>query len=213
MYPITLAAALSGASTAQLRYWRRSPVLFKPEIEIGNRSLYSFRDVIALRTVVHLRDHDGKSLQGIRRAIDTLRDLGETGHLSQYKLVSVGDTIVHAVNEHQATDLLKHPGNEVVAELVDVLGSFQGHLAEVLPLERPVRGIMINPDVRSGYPVIEDTRVAYDQVTGLLDDGVPEEEIAFFYPSVSAEAARGAREFARYVSQYESGRSDEQAAG
>lgn len=213
MYPITLAAALSGASVAQLRYWRRSPVLFTPEITIGNRSLYTFRDVIALRTVVHLRDQDGKSLQGIRRAIGTLRDLGETDHLSEYKLVSVGDTIVHAVDEQTATDLLKRPGNAVVAELVDVLGSFQGHVAEVLPLRRPIRGIMINPDVRSGYPVIEDTRVAYDQVAGLLDDGVPEEEIAFFYPSVTAEAARGAREFARYVSQYETRGSDEQATG
>lgn len=39
-------------------------------------------------------------------------------------------------------------------------------------------------------------------VASLLEDGVTAEEVAGFYPSVSAQAARGAVAFARYVDGY-----------
>lgn len=39
----------------------------------------------------------------------------------------------------------------------------------------------------------------YDVVASLLDDGVAAEEVAGLYPAVSADAARGALAFARYI--------------
>ncbi|MGH4021497.1 MAG: hypothetical protein ACRDT0_20150 [Pseudonocardiaceae bacterium] len=39
-------------------------------------------------------------------------------------------------------------------------------------------------------------------VASLLEDGVTAEEVAGFYPAVSASAARGALAFARYVEGY-----------
>jgi hypothetical protein len=45
-----------------------------------------FQDVLALRTFVWLREH--ACLQKIRAAIGNLRDIGDTGQLASYRLVS-----------------------------------------------------------------------------------------------------------------------------
>ena len=71
----------------QLQYWRsdrgdRGPVLV-PEHRDGRTWLYSFRDVVALRTVVYLRQY--KSLQKIRRALETLGDVAERAPLSEFR--------------------------------------------------------------------------------------------------------------------------------
>ena len=86
-YPTTMAAALSGATVSQLRYWRseRTGPLLVPEVRAAPGALYSFRDVLALRTFVQLRAH--ASLQKIRAAVDGLRGIGEAGHLASYRLV------------------------------------------------------------------------------------------------------------------------------
>jgi DNA-binding transcriptional MerR regulator len=82
-----LAAALSGATIRQLQHWRRpgpdgQPVL-TPELSAERPILYSFQDVVALRSCVRLRQES--SLQKIRRALDALRtDLGLRDHLSSW---------------------------------------------------------------------------------------------------------------------------------
>ncbi|MDP4505801.1 MULTISPECIES: DUF433 domain-containing protein [unclassified Nonomuraea] len=196
-----LAAALSGASVGQLRHWRRRPPVFAPEYQMPQKVLYSYRDVVALRSIAYLREKDVTSLQSIRKSIKNLRALGKVEHLSEYKLVRSGNTIV-LVDGDEAVDLLRQPGNVVLAGMVDVFGEFDGRVGRVLPFQRPVPGVVVDPEIRSGFPVIEGTRVGYDQVAGLMADDVPAEDIAGFFPSVNAEAARAANRFADYVSKY-----------
>jgi uncharacterized protein (DUF433 family) len=89
--------------------------------------------------------------------------------------------------------------------MVEILGEFPGPRPRqriVVPLHRPTAGLAVNPEVRGGYPVIEGTRVPYDVVATLVDDGVAAEDIAGFYPSVGVAGARGAVAFARYVDEY-----------
>jgi uncharacterized protein (DUF433 family) len=76
------------------------------------------------------------------------------------------------------------------------------HDREVVPLYRPKPGVAVDPEIRGGYPVIAGTRVPYDMVASLLNDGVTAEEVTGFYPAVSATAAQGALTFARYVDGY-----------
>ena len=88
-YPPKLTAALTGATIRQLSHWRssRAPAgaVLVPEISSGRPLLYSFRDVVALRTCVRLRQET--SLQKIRRALDTLReDLGLGGSLPRAQI-------------------------------------------------------------------------------------------------------------------------------
>ncbi|MDP4501046.1 DUF433 domain-containing protein [Nonomuraea turcica] len=201
MYSTVLAAALSGATVGQLKHWRRRPPVFAPEYQTPHKVLYSYRDVVALRSIVYLREKDTTSLQSIRKSIRNLRALGNIDHLSEYKLVRSGDTIV-MVDGDEAIDLLRKPGNHMLAGMWDVFGEFEGRVGPVLPFLRPVPGVVLDPEVRSGFPIIEGTRVGYDQVADLMADDVPANEIARFFPSVTAEAARAAQRFAEYVSTY-----------
>lgn len=204
-YPSVVAAALSGASVRQLSYWRSSRSaegpLLSPTFQ-GSRVAYSFQDVVALRAFVYLRAKD-VPLQRVRKAVQHLRQLGETEHLSSYKLVAAGKDVVWRISDDVALDLTNNPGNYVIAEMVDILDAFQNaNDRTVVPLREPKPGLAVDPDIRGGFPVIEGTRVPYDVVSSLVRDGVAPEEIADYYPSVGAAAAVGATEFAAYVDQY-----------
>jgi uncharacterized protein (DUF433 family)/DNA-binding transcriptional MerR regulator len=203
-----MAAALSGASVRQLGYWRQAsasgePILV-PEISAVRPLLYSFRDVVALRTCVYLRK--GVSLQRIRVAIDTLHDIGEVDHLSQYKLVVQGNSVVLLPGDDStAIDLVDRPGQQVtVIVMADVLRPFKVDERLTVPdLLHPRRSIEVDPDVRGGHPVVSGTRVPFDIIAGLVRDGVSLTEVADFYPSVDASAAADAVDFADYVDHYD----------
>jgi uncharacterized protein (DUF433 family) len=202
-YSAAVASALSGATVRQLSYWRSARSaegpLLAPELHLlRTRVSYSFHDVVALRTFVYLRSRN-VPLQRVRKAVRSLRELGEQKHLSAYRLVSVGKQVVWRPTETVAIDLTGQPAHQVIAEMLDILGRFRAGDGEVLPLLRPVPGVAVDPEVRGGYPVVEGTRVPYDVVAGLVDDGLDPEEIAGFYPSVRPADIRGASEFARYV--------------
>ncbi len=208
-YKSVVAAALSGASLGQLSYWRSSrsveAPLLAPAFHVPRaRVAYSYRDVVALRTFVYLRSQ-GVSLQRVRRAVRSLRELGELDHLSTYRLVAVGRDVVWQVSDELALELTRQPGQLVIAAMVDIIAEFRGPepaARKVVALHDPAPGLEIDPDVRGGYPVIKGTRVPYDVVASLLDDGVAAEDVSHYYPSVSASAALGAAAFARYVDAY-----------
>jgi uncharacterized protein (DUF433 family)/DNA-binding transcriptional MerR regulator len=202
-YPTYLAATLSGASLRQLQYWRTQGLL-EPELHpSANRILYSFQDVVALRTFVYLRERE--SLQLIRGAIGKLRDLGNREHLSKYCLVADGKRIVLVDNE-DVIDLTNHPGHLVAAFMRDVYAPFRNMQgAEVVDLLRPRELVAVDPGLHGGYPVIAGTRIQFDLVASLIEDGVPPHEVVDFYPSVSADGARDAASFSALVAEYRNG--------
>ncbi|WP_042366608.1 DUF433 domain-containing protein [Streptacidiphilus neutrinimicus] len=203
-YEPKLAAALSGATLRQLSHWRRATgvrgAVLVPEISAARPILYSFRDVVALRACVRLRQE--ASLQKIRRALDTLREgLDEREHLSTYRLVAGGDTIYLAEPDH-AVDLVHSKGNIVIHDLVDVLAPFYRGGRKIPDLLEPRPHVSIDPAVRGGEPVVGGTRIPATEVAALLRDGIPPERIGDFYPGVTPEAARDAADFADYVDSY-----------
>jgi uncharacterized protein (DUF433 family)/DNA-binding transcriptional MerR regulator len=205
-YASTMAAALSGATVNQLRHWRRdskSGPLLTPEISVSPRVLYSFRDLLALRTFVHLRQD--ASLQKIRLAISTLRNLGEVDHLAAYTLVSDRRGTIQLIQDHDAAiDLVRHPGQgQLLVVMRDVIEPFPVRPGVVVPhLLRPRAHLSVDPDTQGGIPVISGTRVPYDAVAGLMRESVTAEQVSDYYPSVSTEAARDALDFAMYVDSY-----------
>jgi uncharacterized protein (DUF433 family)/DNA-binding transcriptional MerR regulator len=206
-YPPVVVAALSGASLRQLSYWRSprsgaSPLLAPQIHQRGSWVAYSFQDVVVLRTFVYLRARR-VPLQRVRKAVQHLREMGETEHLSSYRLAALGRDVVWKVTGQSAVDLTGEPGQQVIAEMVDILAAFpSAQHREVVPLLRPKPGVAVDPEVRGGYPVIEGTRVPYDVVAALVEDGLAPEDVSDFYPSVGPDAALGALAFARYVDEY-----------
>jgi uncharacterized protein (DUF433 family)/DNA-binding transcriptional MerR regulator len=205
-YAPTMAAALSGATINQLRHWRdpRTGPLLEPEISTAPRIFYSFRDLLALRTFVHLRRHS--SLQKIRAAIGNLRDLGAAEHLASYRLESDrAGNIQLVASEEEAVDLGRRPGQrQLLVVMGDVIEPFPVRPGVVVPhLFRPRPHLSVDPETQGGIPVITGTRVPYDAVASLMRDDVPPEKIPDYYPAVSAEAARDALDFALYVDSYD----------
>lgn len=199
-FNVALTSALSGASERQLGHWRRTGLLV-PEVSPDRPVTYSFRDVLALRTVVKLREQ--QSLQRIRRAFTSLPGLDLTEHPAQYELVSVGSSIAVVRTADRGIDLVEKPGQVLLARLDDIMGAFDTHRGEVVDLRRPRAHLSVREQRLGGVPTVEGTRVPFDVVADLVADGsVRPDEVAGYYPGVSAEAARDALDFARSLSDW-----------
>jgi uncharacterized protein (DUF433 family) len=200
-----MAAALSGATMNQLRHWRspKTGPLLAPEIAAAPRALYSFQDVLALRTFVKLREN--ASLQKIRAAIGHLRNLGEVGPLASYQLASDQRGNIQLLTQDQAVNLGSRPGQlQLIAVIGDVIEPFAARAGVIVPhLLQPRPFLQVDPETQGGTPVITGTRVPYNTVAGLVRDGVPPERISEYYPAVTAAAAKDALDFALYVDSYE----------
>ena len=202
-YPTDLAATLSGASVRQLAYWRRpnraGERLLVPELrEAGRPLLYSFRDVLALRAFVYLREEH--SLQKVRKAVANLRDLGNRDHLARYQLVATHLSILWVDETGTGTDLVREPGSRLLdVTLADVVAAFAHGEGHVVDLYQPRKLLGVDPEVCGGYPVVAGTRVLYDQIASLVVDGVLPEHVARYFPGITAAAAEDATSLAAEV--------------
>ena len=120
-FPTDLTSMLSGASVSQLSNWRATDLL-RPEIQDKPKALYSFRDVLALRTFVHLRRD--VSLQKIRTALKNLKEYDLTEHPSSYKLVADARSVLVVHDDGDATDLVLRKGQRLLGTMDSVLAPF-----------------------------------------------------------------------------------------
>jgi len=204
-YPPPLAATLSGASVRQLGYWRRATrahgPLFAPEYGTRPRVLYSYRDIVALRMFVQLRGQ--LSLQRVRKAVAWLEANHPDTHLSAHRVKAVPgqQTALWISADGNYVDIVERPG-QVAFKIImdDLFSSFTTGSGRYVPnLSEPALGVTVDPEVRGGYPVIAGTRIPFNIVAGLHADGVPAEEIAMLYPSVTASDVEGATQLAELV--------------
>lgn len=204
-YPPPLTATLSGATVRQLAYWRKSslgkPALFEPEFSRSPRVLYSYRDIVALRMFVQLREE--LSLQRVRKAVRWLELQFPDTHLSAHRIKTVPGTTtaVWFTPDGDYVDVVQEPGQmgfKVV--LQDLLSEFTTSKGRRVPnLGEPTQGVLIDPEIRAGFPVIEGTRIPFTLVAGLRDDGLSNAEICELYPTVTPREVAGAVELAHWV--------------
>ncbi|MDO5675897.1 MAG: DUF433 domain-containing protein [Propionibacteriaceae bacterium] len=198
-----MAAFLSGATEAQLRYWRRAregePPLLKPGVASQPRALYSYRDLIVLRTFAHLREQ--VSLQTIRRMVTWLEENVTDGKdLSERTLRPIPEkrSIAYFDDDGQIVDVGREPGqysHRLVME--DIFRPFVNlHGDEVPDFTHPADGLLVDPEICGGIPVVDGTRIPFNLIAGLARDGLSLEAIQLFYPGVPAEAVKGAAELA-----------------
>lgn len=102
-----------------------------------------------------------------------LSRLGSGAHLARYQLVSTPTTIVVKTPAGQLLDLEHKPGT-VLEEILmaDVLEPFETQEGTAVPAMRAPRPhLVIDPHLLGGYPVIAGSRVPFDLVAGLADEG------------------------------------------
>lgn len=193
-FSVELASTLTGASVDTLRRWRRQK-LFVPELHASRPMLYSFRDVVALRSVCYLRSE--VSLQKIRKALANLSEQDLTQHLSEYRFATDGKTVV-VWTEDGFIDLVKNPGQFHIVTLVEIYRPFRNQAEKpVVDFERPRLRIEIAPGRMGGFPTIIGTRIPYDTVARLQQGPKPvrPEDVKRFFPGVTKAAALDAADF------------------
>lgn len=200
-FPVELVSTLTGATVNQLAYWRQGqPPVLAAEICNGRpRVLYSFRDMIAIRSFVRLRQV--VSLQKIRAAIVSLPLFHLTEHPSEYQFGVAGQS-VYVVGPNGPIDPTVDPNQGELYSLDEVLQRFvtKDGIA-VVDFLRPRENVLVDPRRIGGWPTAGQTRVPYDDVALLMATGeVGPADVARFYPSVSPEAAVDALDFSQMVS-------------
>lgn len=195
MFPTDLTSTLTGASVRQLRRWNSTGLLV-PEGQTSRKLLYSFRDVVALRTVVRLRS-EAASLQKMRKAFANMPALDFTEHPAKYQFGTNGKTIVIADADGNTIDLVRNPGQYQMHSLAEIFASFTTNRGDVVvDFLRPRKRLEIKAGRMGGWPTIADTRIPYDTIANLLAGGdIAPEDVGYYYPEVDAEAARDAVDF------------------
>ncbi len=130
------ACATAGITPRQLDYWARTG-LVEPSVRADHDSgqrLYSFRDILVLKTVKRLLD-TGISLQQIRAAVQHLRERDTEG-LTQITLMSDGLSVYECTSTDEVVDLLQRGEGMFGIALGRVWREVEGDLA-VLPGVRP----------------------------------------------------------------------------
>lgn len=122
------ACKYAGISYRQLDYWARTGLL-TPSIQdaagSGSQRLYSFQDVVLLRTIKSLIDA-GMSLQRVREAISYVRESLEED-LTDAILVSNGESIMVVRDDRELIDALK--GGQIAFTVA--LGAVRADLANM----------------------------------------------------------------------------------
>lgn len=193
-FPLNLTSRLTGATPSQLMRWRRSGLVV-PEVRPFRPPLYSFRDILAIRTISFLRAET--SAQRVSKAFASLDLFDLTDHPSRYLFGTDGKTIFVQMDDGSAMDLVGTPGKTQLFPFEDALGLFHNFKnQEVRPLEAPAEGISIQLRRMGGWPTIEGTRVPYDSIADLVDyQTVWPNDVEHYYPQVSATQAEQAIAF------------------
>lgn len=198
VYDADRAAALAGVPCSTLHYWARKG-LYTPSISAGPRvRLWSWADLLALRTIDWLRRAKGPgepsrvSTRKIRQALDQLDRQG----ISREEL-------------HRLVAVLQH--GQLVLEIGDAAmlarPGLQGRMPEMLPLVRPYQAapdlleprprLRIIPGKLHGEPHLAGTRISSATIFALDQLGYDRATIREMYPEAAAEAIDEAIEFER----------------
>lgn len=205
-FPPNMASVLSGATPAQIQRWRRSQLVV-PEVRAERPPLYSFRDVVLLRSIAYLRAHI--SSQKIHASFDNLQHLeriveSESGvvdavdHPSKYQFATDGRSVYVGMPDGAAFDLLRkvtrdgaQPTVFSFEAMLDTFSNFRGH--NVAPFARPAPHIEVDRHRLGGWPTIEGTRIQYDTVARLVDHAtIWPEDVEDYYPGVQVQHVMGA---------------------
>jgi uncharacterized protein (DUF433 family) len=193
-YSADRAAALSGVPKSTVHYWARKEILV-PSISDVRVKLWSYSDLMSLRTIVWLRatktapdgqDVPATAMPAVRRALKELAklDLG-------LWVEDVGPSVAVDRRGKIVLDLSDHPRLADGHQLLDA-DHFQ--LLRPFEISRELRGpdlvaprprLRIVPGKLSGAPHVHRTRIETEALAALARRGMGAERIVLLYPAIS----------------------------
>jgi DNA-binding transcriptional MerR regulator len=114
--------AITGVAYQTLNLWAKTG-LISPSIEAadgrGSERVYSFRDLVALRVAVSLREQ-GVSTRSLERVVRFLQlEAHYDSPLSEVRLIVTADDVVEVKSGEELISTLKKPGQSYLAFVVD----------------------------------------------------------------------------------------------
>ena len=132
---------LTGLTPAQLRYWDRTGFFALSHAEESRNSaygrIYSFKDVVALRTLGLLRRQHNVPLQHLRRVAERLRHLEDDLWSKTTLYVLNRRVIFHEPGSRRLQDAVAHLGGDVAGHLVGKLARLSALQSVGLEAFRP----------------------------------------------------------------------------
>lgn len=188
-FPLHRAATLARVSERRLRAWAKAK-FYLPHYDSG---LYSFRDVVALRTLGILRDR-GISLQSLKKAGAWLTERYEDPWAS-LRFGTAGKEFVYYDEQGKPVSVRK-VGQCVIEEIpVEKVERAVADEAEQLYTRRRVDEIgqtLKKRTVQSNARCIAGTRITTSAIYGFHKHGYTVEQILRQYPILSEEDVRAA---------------------
>jgi DNA-binding transcriptional MerR regulator len=192
-------AGLTGLSPRQLRYWDRTG-FFAPTLLEGHGRrtfgrVYSFRDVVGLRTIALLRNEHRIPLQELRRVGEWLHREHETPWASlQFALI--GRRVVFIDPESGMATEPRGAGQTVVSVALEPIASDVRQRAARLKERRPedVGKISRNRYVAHNAWVVAGTRIPTRAIWNFHEAGYDAGAIIREYPSLTQSDVRAAVE-------------------
>jgi uncharacterized protein (DUF433 family) len=193
-FTVEKVAALTGLSENRVRYWARTGVqepslLYEPGIPYGY--LYSFRDLVALRTLKNLQDEYGFTLQQLRKIGSKLRERdGEPW--STYRFFLYGDKLAFSDAEAQMLVSASQPGQALITEIdVDLVAVRSEMESAAQRLQERTSDDVGRIDqtrlVFQSKPVIAGTRIPTATIWHYYEDGADLDRIIELYPFLEPE--------------------------
>ncbi len=195
-YTADRASALSGVPKSTIHYWARNAILV-PRISPERTKLWSYPDLMALRTIYWLRQsktvNDGHSvpatsMPAVRRALKALREDLDLELWTEERGPSVavdrGGKVFFTADGVTSVE-----GQRVLAgDMLDLIAPFETEQGRAPNLYAPRPSLRIIPGKLSGSPHIVKTRIETIALAALRQRGLSEAKIAALYPIAPPDA-------------------------
>jgi uncharacterized protein (DUF433 family) len=191
---------LTGLSARQLRYWDRTD-FFSPTLVDGYRRrpfgrIYSFRDVVGLRTIAILRNNHRVPLQELRRVGAWLSERHDQPW-SSLRFALEGRKVVFFDPDADAAVEPRGAGQEVLPVALEPIASEMDRAADGLRQRAPEQlgKIQKNRYVVHNAWVVAGTRIPTSAIWNYHEAGYSAEAIIKEYPRLTAADVQAAVEF------------------
>jgi DNA-binding transcriptional MerR regulator len=187
---------VTGLSVGRLRYWARTgffkPSFVEDDLRLPYSRFYSFKDVVALRTLEMLRVKNGVPLQHLRKVAEKLSHLKEdlwtrtTLYVANRKVV-FSDPITGKPQEVVSGQfVMEYPLIEIIKDTSDSIEAIGARSPDQVGKIAKIRGINRNAWTISG------TRIPIESVRRLHEDGYSIDQIIAEYPDLTEADIRAA---------------------
>ncbi|MDE0717735.1 MAG: DUF433 domain-containing protein [Rhodospirillaceae bacterium] len=190
------AARVTGLSKRQLRYWATTD-FFKPSFvednpRLPNSRFYSFKDMVALRTLERLRVQNNVPLQHLRKVAENLSHLKDelwtatTLYVFNRRVILVNSETGQPEEVVSGQFVLGIPLSDIISETKDNVAALRRRSPESIGKLRRHRSIVRNAWSVSG------TRITVGSIRRLHEDGYSVDRIIAEYPDLTREDVEAA---------------------